>query len=224
VLGFKLMENFNTPYYSRSIGEFWHRWHISLSTWFRDYLYFPMGGNRVALGRWCFNIIVTFAVSGLWHGANWTYLVWGLLNGVYLLAGRATACGRNRLFGLLALEQGVPLRSAISLVSTFVLACAAWVVFRARNLTDAGYVLSHFFRNWDFGAIKTEHFLLRQLPVAIGALVLLESIQLLNRGMGLAAWVAKAPLLPRWAFYMAFLFVVVMLGVYKNTYFIYFQF
>jgi D-alanyl-lipoteichoic acid acyltransferase DltB (MBOAT superfamily) len=224
VLGFDLMENFNTPYYSTSIAEFWHRWHISLSTWFRDYLYYPMGGNRVALGRWCFNIIVTFAVSGLWHGANWTYLVWGLLNGVYLLAGRATACGRNRLFGLLALEQGVPLRSAISLVSTFVLACAAWVVFRARNLTDAGYVLSHFFRNWDFGAIKTEHFLLRQLPVAIGALVLLESIQLLNRGMGLAAWVAKAPLLPRWAFYMAFLFVVVMLGVYKNTYFIYFQF
>ncbi|MGA2556776.1 MAG: MBOAT family O-acyltransferase, partial [Verrucomicrobiota bacterium] len=224
VLGFTLMENFNTPYYSRSVTEFWHRWHISLSTWFRDYLYYPMGGNRVALGRWCFNIIVTFAVSGLWHGANWTYLVWGLLNGVYLLAGRATARSRDFLFGLLALNQGTPLRAAISVVSTFVLTCAAWVVFRARNLGDAGYVLAHFFRDWDFGAIKTEHFLLRQLPVAFGSIVLLESIQLLNRGIGLAALVAKAPLLPRWAFYMAFLFVVIMLGVYRNTFFIYFQF
>jgi D-alanyl-lipoteichoic acid acyltransferase DltB (MBOAT superfamily) len=224
VLGFTLMENFDTPYYSRSVSEFWHRWHISLSTWFRDYLYYPMGGNRVALGRWCFNIIVTFAVSGLWHGANWTYLVWGLLNGVYLLAERATARSRDFLFGLLALNQGTPLRAAISIASTFVLTCAAWVVFRARNLGDAGYILAHFFRNWDFGAIKTEHFLLRQLPVAVGSIVLLESIQLLNRGIGLAALIAKAPLLPRWAFYMAFLFMVIMLGVYKNTFFIYFQF
>ena len=148
-------------------------------------------------------------------------------SGVFSTAFICWRSGRRPAAGisfLLALNQGTPLRAAISIASTFVLTCAAWVVFRARNLGDAGYILAHFFRNWDFGAIKTEHFLLRQLPVAVGSIVLLESIQLLNRGIGLAALIAKAPLLPRWAFYMAFLFMVIMLGVYKNTFFIYFQF
>ena len=98
VLGFRLMENFNTPYYSQSISEFWHRWHISLSTWFRDYVYIPLGGSRVNQARWCFNIFVTFTVSGLWHGANWTYVVWGALNGLYLLAGKTTSGLRTRAF------------------------------------------------------------------------------------------------------------------------------
>jgi alginate O-acetyltransferase complex protein AlgI len=224
VLGFSLMENFNTPYYSKSITEFWHRWHISLSTWFRDYLYLPLVSRFGSPLGWCITILITFGVSGLWHGANWTYVVWGLLNGFYLLAGAATLSLRNRFFATFGLGETDPVRAGIRIFCTFFLTCVGWVAFRARNLGDIGYVLTHFFRHWDFGAIKTEHFMLRQLPVAFGVIILLETAQLLNRGVRLAVRITHAPLLPRWAFYFAFLFMVIMLGVYKNAYFIYFQF
>ena len=85
LMGIKIMDNFKTPYLSKSIGEFWQRWHISLSTWFRDYLYFPMGGNRVSKGRWFYNVFVVFVLSGIWHGANWNFVIWGALFGVCLL-------------------------------------------------------------------------------------------------------------------------------------------
>ena len=85
VMGITLMENFRQPYFSQSISEFWRRWHISLSTWFRDYLYIPLGGNRVAEWRWYFNLLIVFIVSGLWHGANWTFIIWGALHGLYLI-------------------------------------------------------------------------------------------------------------------------------------------
>src|SRR6185436_1694505 len=98
VLGFDLMENFRTPYYSKSISEFWQRWHISLSSWFRDYLYNPLVARFTSPLGWCFTLIVTFSVSGLWHGANWTYVVWGLLNGTYLLVGGLTENIRNRAY------------------------------------------------------------------------------------------------------------------------------
>ena len=95
VLGFRLMENFRTPYYSLSIAEFWHRWHISLSTWFKDYLYIPLGGSRVNKSRHIANLLITFGISGLWHGANWTYVWWGLLNGSYLVMGSLTKSWRD---------------------------------------------------------------------------------------------------------------------------------
>src|SRR5207248_6883861 len=98
VLGIDLMKNFNRTYAARSIPEFWRRWHISLSTWFRDYLYIPLGGNRYGIKFWLLAVMITFAVSGLWHGANWTYVVWGVLNGFYLLVGTATKDWRDRVF------------------------------------------------------------------------------------------------------------------------------
>ncbi|NJK95980.1 MAG: MBOAT family protein, partial [Bacteroidales bacterium] len=87
IMGFRLMTNFRRPYFASSIREFWQRWHISLSTWFRDYVYVPLGGNRVGVFRWNFNILVTFLVSGLWHGANWTFIIWGTLHGIYQILG-----------------------------------------------------------------------------------------------------------------------------------------
>ncbi len=224
VLGFRLMENFNTPYYSRSISEFWHRWHISLSTWFRDYLYFPMGGNRVGKLAWVRNILITFTISGLWHGASWTFVVWGALNAVYILAGRMTQGLRASVFEPIGLKEGNPLRTGIQVGCTFFLACVGWVFFRAHNLSDAAYVLTHFWRNWDFGSIKTEQFLLRQLPVAIGAILLLELLQLLNGRVRLSNLVVKAPMAPRWALYLSFTFMVILFGVFRHAQFIYFQF
>jgi len=224
VLGFKLMENFRTPYYSLSIGEFWHRWHISLSTWFRDYLYIPLGGSRSGFMRWLLAVMVTFTISGLWHGANWTYVVWGALNGVYLLVGVATKDLRHRFFGILGLREETLPRRVIMLATTFGLTCAGWVVFRAKNLADAVYIFTHFFANWDFSAVKTEQFQLKYFPAAIGSLIVLEAVQLFQPRLALVSKLAGLPLTLRWAAYMVFVFGVILFGVFRSAQFIYFQF
>jgi len=225
VLGFRLMENFRTPYYSLSVAEFWHRWHISLSTWFKDYVYIPMGGSRVSRRRYIANLLVTFGISGLWHGANWTYVFWGLLNGLYLVMGGLTKDWRNRLFSAIDLEEHTLIRKAIMLVTTFVLTCLAWIVFRARTLGDAGYVVRQLARGWDFESIGTPQFLLGQLPVAVAAILVLEIGQLLTRStVSLPSMLSGLPLPARWAAYAAFVMLVLMFGVYQNAQFIYFQF
>ncbi len=224
VLGFRLMENFDNPYFSRSISEFWQRWHISLSTWFRDYVYYPMVGKRVAMKRWVFTILVTFGICGLWHGANWTYVVWGLLNGFYLLAGRAGKGLRDRFFGSIGLGVESSWRAGISMVTTFFLVCAGCAVFRARNLGDAAYVLTHFFRNWDIHHVATVQFYLRQMPVAVMSILLLEVGQLIARTTSFTDPLLRLPLIPRWAGYFAAVFLVILFGVFRQTQFIYFQF
>jgi D-alanyl-lipoteichoic acid acyltransferase DltB (MBOAT superfamily) len=105
VMGFNLMKNFNQPYFSSGIKEFWGRWHISLSTWFRDYLYIPLGGNRVGKWRWYYNIFIVFLVSGLWHGANWTFIIWGGLHGFYQVFGQVTAQQRDKLVNLVGANE-----------------------------------------------------------------------------------------------------------------------
>lgn len=223
ILGFRLMENFRTPYHSRSVGEFWRRWHISLSTWFRDYVYIPMGGSRVPWFLYVRNILVTFTVSGLWHGANWTYVVWGMLHGLYLLAGHATAGFRRQ--AALALgwgEDSLP-RRALQMAITFTLVLIGWVLFRARTLGDAAYVYTHWFRSWNFHEVATEQFLLRQFPAAIAALVLLEAIEWYGPGR-LAGRIRAAPLAPRWGVYVSAMLAVILFGVFRHAQFIYFQF
>ena len=136
VMGFDLMQNFRTPYFSTSISEFWRRWHISLSTWFRDYLYIPLGGNRVAEWRRYFNQFFVFMVSGLWHGAEWTFVIWGSLHGFYLIL----AVLRDKYLPNLSLPKNL-LGKIINLISTFVLVMLAWVFFRAKGTADALTVL-----------------------------------------------------------------------------------
>ena len=224
ILGFKLMENFYRPYHAASVSEFWRRWHISLSTWFRDYVYYPLGGNRVAKPRWMANILVTFGISGLWHGANWTYVIWGLLNGVYLICGALTEGARNRFFGILGLSENGSPRLAIRIGTTFVLTCAAWIVFRARNVDDAWYIMTHFTKNWDFHEIKTQQFQLKHFAPALAGLLILESIQLIQIKKPIGSWLAGLSIVPRWAVYLSFIFTTILLGVYQKAQFIYFQF
>ena len=224
VLGFKLMENFDTPYHARSIPEFWRRWHISLSTWFRDYVYIPMGGSRCGIERWVLAIMITFAVSGLWHGANWTYVAWGALNGFYLLAGTMSKGVRQRFYGLIGFQETSLIRHTVGIAVTFVLVLAGWVLFRARNLNDACYVFSHFFSNWDFGSIKTQQFQLKYFPAAIAGLIVLEAVEVLQPKLSLASRWSKAPGMLRWAVYVVFIFGVILSGVFRQTQFIYFQF
>ncbi|MCY7350856.1 MAG: MBOAT family protein [Cytophagaceae bacterium] len=143
VMGFTLMENFRTPYAARSISEFWRRWHISLSTWFRDYLYIPLGGNRVGLSRQYFNQFFVFLMSGLWHGAKWTFVIWGALHGLYLIMAR----WRDKWMETqgLKLPEEKPWYQTLQVVLTFVLVMLTWVFFRANATDDAFQILGKIF-------------------------------------------------------------------------------
>ncbi|MEN9417008.1 MAG: hypothetical protein RI988_628 [Pseudomonadota bacterium] len=221
VLGFRLMENFDRPYASRSIAEFWTRWHISLSHWFRDYVYIPLGGNRGGAWRHARNLMLTFALSGLWHGAAWTYVAWGVLNGAYLVAGQVLRRARMP-----------PPPPALAVALTFALTCLAWIPFRAASMEDAWHILTHLHTGWgavlDPTALRalltTEQFLLRQLPVALAALVLLEGVQAWHARRPLGALLVRQPLARRWSVYAATALGCLLLGVHRDAQFIYFQF
>ena len=136
VLGFHLMENFRRPYFACSIGEFWHRWHISLSTWFKDYVYIPLGGNRSGKASQYYNLMVTFMVSGIWHGANWTFLCWGSLHGILLCIEKTFRIGKQDYSGC---------KKLCHWAVTFTLVCMSWILFRASNLRDTVSIVSGIF-------------------------------------------------------------------------------
>src|SRR5262249_33860147 len=166
----------------------------------------------------------TFVVSGLWHGANWTFVIWGALNGLYLLFGSATKSWRDRIFGLFGLHERNLVRQTIMLTSTFLLTSLGWIVFRAQNMGDAWYIVTHLANDWNFHQIGTEQFLLRQLPVAIAGIIILEAGQLLYGKISFPSLLVRLPVAPRWALYAGFVMVVVMFGIYQKMQFIYFQF
>jgi D-alanyl-lipoteichoic acid acyltransferase DltB (MBOAT superfamily) len=142
VLGFDTMENFRRPYFSKSIAEFWRRWHMSLSFWFRDYLYIPLGGNRLPPLKWGLAVMAVFLVSGLWHGAAWTFVAWGALHGTYLIVERATKPLRERAWAALSLsDAGGFIRKAAGVAVTFHLVTFAWIFFRAPTMSDAMTVI-----------------------------------------------------------------------------------
>jgi alginate O-acetyltransferase complex protein AlgI len=143
MMGYELRVNFMQPYFSRSVGEFWRRWHISLSTWFRDYVYIPLGGNRVKLSRRYANLMITFVISGLWHGANWTFVAWGFLHGLYLILAQAAAPVAARVGRMMGLHHLPRLTSFFKTVLTFSLVTFAWIFFRANSLRDAWFVATH---------------------------------------------------------------------------------
>ncbi len=221
VLGFDLMQNFRRPYLSLSIAEFWRRWHISLSTWFRDYLYIPIGGNRVSGARWAFNILVVFVISGLWHGAAWTFVIWGALHGLYLLTGAALhrfTRGASVLFGWLW--------RTLCLLVTFHAVCFAWIFFRANSLADAQYIIGHLFTNLDFrgyvGALGTAESV--EFLLSLGLILFLVGVQIAEETVGVATRFPRLPASVRWGIYYAGAMLIFLLGVRGNEAFIYFQF
>ena len=220
IMGFKLMQNFRLPYFSNSIGVFWKRWHISLSSWFTDYLYIPLGGNRVKFGRWIFNIFAVFTVSGLWHGANWTYIIWGSLHGFYYLLERSVKSLFKFLFGDFEFKSVFRI---IPVLIIFILVCFAWIFFRAKDLSTSWYIISSIFTDP-----------VSKLYLGVSQWVTLLSILLIFtllfvEYMQSRGWVSMyfseskiyRPL--RWAGYLAMLIAISILGVGGNS-FIYFQF
>ena len=217
VYGIELMRNFDAPYFSLSIGEFWSRWHISLSTWFRDYVYIPLGGNRVALGRNFANILLVFMISGLWHGANWTFVVWGALHGTYLICGRVLALLRDR-FGLKSPAESGWLRKGWAMLLTFHLVLLAWVFFRARDLATAFDILKRM--AVPAGAVFSDPILAQGvlgIAVVIGLDVVYRNLRFWDRYSAL-------PMPTRFANAIALFFGIVLFGVENGSQFIYFQF
>ena len=232
VLGVDLVENFRAPYGARNVREFWRRWHMSLSTWFRDYVYVPLGGNRVSPARWCFVIVVVFALSGLWHGANWTFLVWGLFHGGWMIASRFSASGRARVVRAARLDRVPRVHAALQTALTFVLVSVGWVFFRSSGLGDAGLVLGGLGRGWGrvLAAGGTDVLSANlglttiQLGITVGLAALLfvsESTSGDRRPVDVIA--RQAPAL-RWLGYYAMVALILTFGVFDDSPFIYFQF
>ena len=235
VMGYELMENFRYPYISQSIAEFWKRWHISLTTWFRDYLYVPLGGNRVARRYWYRNVLLVFLASGLWHGANWTFAVWGMLHGSYFLVSKWTADTREKLSELLGLNKVPLLRQGIRMLITFHLVLLGWVFFRAETLSDAILILRNSVM-FDFSRLGINTLTAPagrwaipdvgrgELSLTILTIVFLVVVEFLQRRKFVRAFVPDAPTPYRWAAYYAIILGIMLFGSFSRTAFIYYQF
>ncbi|MDQ3815846.1 MAG: MBOAT family protein, partial [Armatimonadota bacterium] len=230
VMGFNLMVNFKRPYFAKSIDEFWKRWHISLSTWFRDYLYISLGGNRVSPARRNFNLFMTFLVSGLWHGANWTFVVWGALNGLYIMLSLWTKDLRQSFITALRLHRAPGLLKCLQIVTTFSLICFAWIFFRANNLSDAFWIITHLHSGIIAQLTTTTSATLPpeiskvELLIAFCAIAVMESAHLLQRRVSVRHWLAQKPVWFRWGLYYGVAAAILLLGVFNKIQFIYFQF
>ena len=212
MMGYELRVNFMQPYFSRSVGEFWRRWHISLSTWFRDYLYIPLGGSRVRVSRRYANLMVTFLISGLWHGANWTFVAWGFLHGMYLMVAQ-----------MLPEARRAP--GWLKMMVTFCLVTFAWIFFRANNLRDAAFIVTHLLPlgRLDPLLLKVGGFSRATAPYLVTAVVSMFVVEW---------WIAHPAQIPRvWGrpmvravAYNACLYAIVFFGFFGHRDFIYFQF
>ena len=226
ILGFQLSENFDSPFSASSTAELWRRWHISLSSWFRDYVFIPLGGSRGSAWRTAFNYLATFGLSGLWHGANWTFVFWGLLNGLYLVAGKTTEPLRRKAWETLGVSFHHPLRAALGTVATFGLFTAALVLFRSPSLSAASHIFSQIGLNWHFHpVIDTPRFDMFQCNIALFALALLEAVQWVMRRPPVAARFEAMPAPVLVLSDVALALATFLFGVYfaADT-FIYFQF
>jgi alginate O-acetyltransferase complex protein AlgI len=225
IMDYDLMVNFKQPYFAKTISEFWSRWHISLSTWFRDYLYIPLGGNRVSKSRLCLNLMLVFLISGLWHGAAWTFVIWGGIHGIYLIFGMLTKPYREKTADKLGYSRLPGLGFVRSLI-VFLLVLVAWVFFRARSMPDAVYVLTHMF-SWHGTRLETLWYL--GLPRFEMVVVLLNGILLflvdyifVVKPNLVNIWWQRRPV--RWLVYVGAFYSIVFWGLFGRVDFIYFQF
>lgn len=234
VMGYDLMLNFRQPYFAKSVQEFWQRWHISLSTWFRDYLYIPLGGNRASFGRYLLNIMIVFVVSGLWHGANWTFVIWGFLHGIMMVIEAIT-----KRYHLTLIPRFLPsyIKNTLALISTFLLVSFAWIFFRAPDLSSAYYIGSHLFvgtgqniiSTYD-GASLTSELQMMLTLVGIATLIVYDFIDarmMHKHDKSVITMMSYLPSIVRWGLYyvgLSYIIIAFVLSLNSLSDFIYFQF
>lgn len=230
LFGFNLMQNFATPYFSRDIAEFWRRWHISLSTWFRDYLYIPLGGSRGSKWHQVRNVFIIFIVSGFWHGANWTFIIWGGLNAIYFLPLLLLKMNRTHVTSVVAERRELPtIKEFFQILFTFIQTVFAWVLFRSKSVDDGvNYLLGMF----NFANINEQKYYFTQLQVfnlfvLIGLLIIFIYSEWITRGYSNpfeSLNHLKNKTLER-IIYLLFVLSILVFGVFfERSQFIYFQF
>lgn len=231
VMGIELVRNFDSPYLSRSVAEFWNRWHISLFHWFRDYVYIPLGGSRAGRAKFYRNIMIVFLLSGLWHGANWTFVIWGALNGFYMVASHFTKDSQARFKKAIGLSDWPLLERWLDVGVTFSFITFAWIFFKAKDLGQAILFIRRLFTEWGYAgklfsregmAISGQSFLYCVFLICV--LLLLDRMPVRDR---IRSWVASRKLPLRWAVYYAVVaWIMISFMRYRATppTFIYFQF
>ena len=226
-MGFDIMKNFDSPYLSKSITEFWRRWHISLSTWFRDYVYIPLGGSRKGKYRTYSNLFIVFVVSGLWHGAAMTFLIWGAIHGSIIIIEKALTKVRMKVFK----TKKHILNYLIALPFTFTIVCFAWIFFRANNLDNAITLIRNIsvlnVNNISNGNIYLLGLLKHEFILSVIVILLLVIFEWYHKKNNLQRLLAKQALPIRWVFYLVIFFAILIFGVYGSNQvseFIYFQF
>lgn len=216
LIGFDITDNFNTPYLAKNIAEFWHRWHISLSTWFRDYVYFPLGGSRVKFGRWAYNIMVVFLLSGIWHGAAWNFIFWGIAHGLLHIIEKAIINhlpkkeNKSKLKGIIV--------DAFKIAKTFILVTLFWSLFRATSFENINNLFTSLVNNFHVG----EHLHIDyRIWIYLGLFIILD-VMLYNTRFD--KWCDKCPAVVRWFIYFVLIFMIISCSSVNNFPFIYFQF
>ncbi|NLZ49295.1 MAG: MBOAT family protein [Clostridiales bacterium] len=232
ILGFRLINNFHQPYFSKSIKEFWRNWHISLSTWFRDYLYFPLGGSRKGKIRTYINLMIVFIVSGLWHGSAFTFIIWGALHGLYQVVGKIIEKPKNAIINKLHIRTEVFSYRLVKVLITFILVDFAWLFFRANSLSDALLLIknSFYFNPWIFtdGSLYKLGLDGKDFTIALVSIEIVFIVDLLQRRKDVKLLLFNQNLIFRWMIYIVFVVGLLIFGVYGPAYsqqqFIYMQF
>ena len=222
IMGYELMTNFRRPYFSQSIREFWQRWHISLSTWFRDYVYIPLGGNRVVKWRWYYNLFITFLISGLWHGANWTFIIWGALHGFFLVAAIFL---KERLFDPSNLVKNKFLNKCFNIFVTFHLVVIAWVFFRISSASAAFPFISDMlnFTSYSLTDVNLFNFPI-DFTISVISLVVLLWLEFFEEKYQLLEIVKASNPFVKFGLGSLTLAAIFFLGKFGSSSFIYFQF
>jgi alginate O-acetyltransferase complex protein AlgI len=226
VMGITLMRNFRRPYFSKSISEFWTRWHISLSTWFKDYIYIPLGGNRVTKYRLYCNILIVFTISGLWHGANWTFIIWGILHGSYLVFSATTQEFRKKITEFIGLNKFPRFHNLLKMIIVFILVNIGWIFFRANTVSDAFYILTHLFSGiiyYPLSSINLGMGIL-ELRLSFFLIFFLLTMEFIQERISIFEFLLNRPVWLRWLAYMIIIWLILVWGIFNNTEFIYFQF
>lgn len=235
VLGFELMNNFNAPYFAQSVADFWHRWHISLNTWFRDYLYIPLGGSRCSKWKNYRNILITFGVSGLWHGADWTYIIWGLLNGMYQIIEKEFQPFIRKLNMKCHTKTNSFGYKFIRMLFVFILVDLAWIFFRSDSLYQAIHYIQRMFSYQDWWSLYNMSIYslgldVREINILFMGVVILFSVDLLQykKHISISTFLQDQWIGFRWIALFILLFSCVVFGCYgpgfNSEQFIYFQF